>query len=545
MSTDRNLDVGTDPNNPHNNIQQPEDIPSDDDEVFQNRNNEGDTTIPRPRGGPPGPKVAKLHQEIVEANTTIKEQQESIDQLKLDLEITQNHLELLQQQDDRTNQNLVEQQATQIESKDNEITALTDSITKQDNKIMQLTKQNLKLKTANTNLLERLANHELTMATTKKTQKNPPPNIIMIGDSNGKRLQPALSTNQNISITLHQSSTIQKTLTDLKAQKFPNKWTDAQAILIVQGTNDIQNGTKARDSFTTIANLAETINQHGKKTIICEIPPFNEDTNLDMEASIHNCLLATLPSTSPNITIIKYRDEIDELIDQTTFTDHVHLNIESQAAKHIVEKISQHLTTMDWTPTPNQSQTINLPPQTSTNQTADYPIPRQPTSTTQPKETSTNQRPYTRTLSVPKDKAGIIIGMKQTGINKLKTTYNVNLNYISQKDADVVFKITGTMTNVIQTEEEMKRLVLSKINAPPPNRNPTTSNRTYNPPTPECDCPDCNRQTTQCRNPQRSIPTTPSWADQLRQPLPTPAWPELPQQDWSQSPACKRSKINH
>ena len=50
---------------------------------------------------------------MVDTNSTIKEQQESIDQLKLDLDLTQNHLETLQE--DKTNQNLLEQQATQIE----------------------------------------------------------------------------------------------------------------------------------------------------------------------------------------------------------------------------------------------------------------------------------------------------------------------------------------------------------------------------------------------------------------------------------------------
>jgi hypothetical protein len=188
---------------------------------------------------------------------------------------------------------------------------------------------------------------------------------------------------------------------------------------------------------------------------------------------------------------------------------------------------------------------MNLSSLTTSKQITEYPTPQQPAHANQPKETSsTNQRPYTRTLSVPKDKAGIVIGMKQSGINKIKTTFNVNLNYISQKDADVVFKITGTIQNVTQAEDEMKWLILSKINAPPPKRNYTASNQSYNTQTTdtECDCPDCKRQTIHCRNTQRNPPTTPSWADLIRQPPPTPSWPEIQQQDWSQSPACKRAK---
>ena len=205
--------------------------------------------------------------------------------------------------------------------------------------------------------------------------------------------------------------------------------------------------------------------------------------------------------------------------------------------------VSQHITSMDWTITPNQSQTTNL---STITRTTDYPTTQLPTHVKQPNQTpSTNQRPYTRTLSVPKDKAGIVIGMKQSGINKIKTTFNVNLNYISQKDADVVFKITGTIQNVTQAEEEMKRLILSKTNAPP-KRNYTATNQSYNNQTTDtdCDCPDCKRQTSQCRNIQRNPPTTPSWADLIRQPPPTPSWPEI-QQDWSQSPSCKRAKQSY
>ena len=58
------------------------------------------------------------------------------------------------------------------------------------------------------------------------------------------------------------------------------------------------------------------------------------------------------------------------------------------------------------------------------------------------------------------------------------------------KDAEVVFKITGQMQNVIKCEEEIHRQILAKTNAPP-KRSYTTTNTTYNPQPTDCDCPEC------------------------------------------------------
>jgi hypothetical protein len=46
-----------------------DDNQSDEDEVFQTKQNEGDPTIPRPRGRPPT--MPKLQQKLAEANSVI------------------------------------------------------------------------------------------------------------------------------------------------------------------------------------------------------------------------------------------------------------------------------------------------------------------------------------------------------------------------------------------------------------------------------------------------------------------------------------------
>jgi predicted RNase H-like nuclease (RuvC/YqgF family) len=155
-----------------------EDTDEHDDELTQNKNVDLDSSQPRPRGRPPG-KLAKIQQNLDDANAKLQEQTEEINKLKLDLDLTTAHLEDIQQDQNQTDNNVLQQltiqQTAQIDSKDSEIKTLMETTNNQELKITQLTKQNVKLKTANMNLLERLATHELNSAVSLSTPKTTPP----------------------------------------------------------------------------------------------------------------------------------------------------------------------------------------------------------------------------------------------------------------------------------------------------------------------------------------------------------------------------------
>jgi lysophospholipase L1-like esterase len=264
---------------------------------------------------------------------------------------------------------------------------------------------NQNLKAANDNLIERLATNELNHATPTSQQEISNTKILMIGDSNARRLEQILSKNANFTLKLHQIATLRKARTDIRSNNLPPQWEENQIVLLLLGTNDIQNGTKARQTQQMTIELAKAIIEKGKKVIESEVPPFRENIEHEMEAKIHNKMISTIPSTFPFITLLTYREEIAEYPDQETFTDHVHLDPNSQAAQTIAQLIAQHITSIDIAPIPTQQFQFPPKPTKLFATTTDY--------------TTTNTKPYTRTFTISKDQAGLVIGVRQAVLNRL------------------------------------------------------------------------------------------------------------------------------
>ena len=536
------------------------DLSDDGEEVFHYKTEEHDTTNLKKKGRPPlGPKVAKLKHDLDEALNTIKEQEEKIQQLNLDLLLTTDHLKMLQEAGPNENQEDQTPQILELKEtiRDNKEAIMTKTSTnlKQGKKITELLTLNQKLKNANNNLIERLATTELNATITNDNQNPTTPRYIIIGDSNAKRMEPALSKDVRFNITLHQSSTLKKTLHDLTNNNFPKHWDEAQAVVLFLGTNDVQNGIRARETQQTATQLTQAITQKGKRAVLCEIPPFRDNVHQEMEATIHNRLISNIPASSPYITLISYRDLISELPDNETFTDNVHIDPQSPASATIVHQIAQHLTSLDLTPLPPPESTY-LATQGRKAPTVN-PTPLK-TSSAQPSQTYSDpsdsqqgrSKPFTRAFTVPKDTAGLAIGVRQTGINKLKEKFQIGISYISARNVDPLFKLTGDRKNVLQAEEEINRIT---ANHPDPNQHqntqhpstypsaqnlpnyPSTQNLPNYPSTQntnECNCSTCKPNPTQCRNLQ-PLPSTPT------------AWPTPPQRDWSDSPMCKKAKQNY
>ena len=513
----------------------------------------------RPGRPPLGPQVAKLHQDLSEARNEItalreeidqlnagpldmdKQRQDlseardeitrlnkQIDQLNIDLTITTEQLRQLRQQQPVQNQEQIRQINAQLteQKNDNEIKAeqimtMTESNLKQGKKITQLLMSNQKLKAANDNLIERLATNELNHNTLTSQQQTINTEILMIGDSNARRLEQILSKNPNFTLKLHQIATLRKALTDIRSNNLPPQWEENQIVLLLLGTNDIQNGTKARQTQQMTIELAKAIIEKGKKVIVSEIPPFREDIQHEMEAKIHNKMISTIPSTSPFITLLSYREQIAEYPDQETFTDHVHLDPNSQAAQTIAQLIAQHITSLDVAPILTQQSQIPPKPTELFATTTDH--------------TATNTRPYTRTFTVPKDQAGLVIGVRQQVLNRLKDKHQIEINYMSARNADPIFKLEGQRNNVTKAEEEIHRLAASKNDQPPHQRTKPQSNQSST----DCNCDNCRNPQQQCRNFQQQQTPTPTWADQAT----SDPWNQTPTpRGRNQSPACKKAK---
>jgi hypothetical protein len=302
----------------NNKEQKPEDQILDDSEdnedVFSiTTTDDNDTTNlkKKNKGRPPlGPQVIKLHQDLQEAKTEIEQLNQTNERLKLELTLANELLELQQPQQNQGNiediTTLLNNQKRENELKDQQILTMTESNLKQGKKITQLLTTNLKLKATNDNLIERLATIKLNRPSEATTKDSDTPRVLMIGDSNARRLEPALTKDHRFTLTLHQNATLKKNLKDLTNNNYPLNWEEANTVLLMLGTNDIQNGSHARETQQMTSDIASIIITKGKKVVICEIPPFKESIQYEMEAVIHNKMLHNIPITTPYITLLTY-----------------------------------------------------------------------------------------------------------------------------------------------------------------------------------------------------------------------------------------------
>ena len=223
------------------------------------------------------------------------------------------------------------------------------------------------------------------------------------------------------------------------------------------GTNDLQNGNSAMATYMIMNQITRLPSIKNKKLIFCQIPPFRDNLNMDTEAIIFNRLQEEIAKESPNITTIKYRHQIEDISEAETYEDNIHLNPTAPAAQIIAKTIDDHMATIDMTHLPTeQDQNPSTRPKLTYQQT-EQPQQRKTTPYNQPRQPTTfNQaRPFSKSLSVPMNRAGLVIGARQSGITKLETTHKVDIHYISVRNLDPVFKITGPMENVLKAEKEI------------------------------------------------------------------------------------------
>ena len=481
-------------------------------EVFQYENENDDHSSQKHlgtkiRGRPPlGPKVLKLQNELQEALEINDHNTRIINTLEQQLEDHQNpdlailHSTTREAQMTAKIQSLeqeIETQNATLKTKNEKIEELTLTTLKQGKRIITLITQNQKTKATNEELIDRLAKDALESRPATTTYETKP-HILMMGDSNARRIEPKLNTNSKVQINLLQSGTLAKAAEQIQKQTNLPQWTQTRAVLVFLGTNDLQNGTRARDLFNITNQIAATTQQEGRKLIISQIPPFRDNMYLETEAKIYNRMIEDLPTTHSTISIVNYRQDIDDLPETETFEDHIHLDAEGPAAEILINKIKHHVSNMDLTFELNTHQQIRMTTPTR-NPTTNYP-----TSQTQP-------MPYSKTFTVDMSKAGLVIGARQMGIAKLRKTYSVEVTYTSLPNTDPIFKISGQRESVWQAEKEIQRITSS---AQPTTQRRAPMRQQVQSTQSECDCQNCKQQPLQCRAQPQQSTNSRSWAEQ-------------------------------
>jgi hypothetical protein len=229
---------------------------------------------PNPRGRPPlGPVVARLQMDLQYAQATNDRNRKTIEELQTQLEE-----QALQQPPDINHDQitaLTEENKNQLDvinTCNAEIMNLTENTLKQGKRIAILLAQNQRLKATNENLIDRIAIQELNSKQQAQTNEKKP-HIIILGDSNARRMEHTLKSDNRFTITLHQSGTMSKALDQIRNKIYPPQWQETKMVLNFLGTNDLQNGSKAGDIHSMTSELARAIDSTGRKEILSQIPP--------------------------------------------------------------------------------------------------------------------------------------------------------------------------------------------------------------------------------------------------------------------------------
>ena len=159
-----------------------------------------------------------------------------------------------------------------------------------------------------------------------KETRREKPRVLLIGDSNTKRIMPHLESNVNWSITENTYRTEDVKRVDPKG---------FECCVTILGTNNIKNG---QDGITEARKLLEELkNLNVKRILICEAPPINR-RSATIERRLFNATLRKESTDIPEMEIIKTPAETEECNTEEVLTDDLHLN--EVPAKLMAKKIS-------------------------------------------------------------------------------------------------------------------------------------------------------------------------------------------------------------
>ena len=333
----------------------------------------------------------------------------------------------------RNQNNMITELRQEIkETKEELVTAKTcntsaeDRMTSQNKIILQLQEQlravkneNKIVNEENDDLVKRVATRARPTQTKVKA--------LMLADSNGRELRSDLENQQTTEWTFS-SGTFKFDM----CQRYLNDNTveieRQDAICILLGTNHIKEDQTADTIFDKLKNLTRKIPE--TPIIIMEIPPVRDNRKHNNETKIYNSILETYKKELPrNTSICKYRETISAHPLEEIMRDNLHLR-QGTATQIIASAIETSIT-----------QT-----QKPTTQSTRKPAPRTPT--------------HSKTIDVPAEKAGLVIGKQGINLKTWQTKNNVTIDRNGDRDRPAL-TISGEISDVQATIKTIKALYTS------------------------------------------------------------------------------------
>ena len=362
----------------------------------------------------------------------IEQLQKKLEDSDLDLARTKKSLETHEQ----TIRDLIQKQAE--DTRDQETQDEKNRTIEAEN--VNLKEANEKLREINDELIRRIANEELELNTPTEANR---PKILFLTDSNGRRIQPKINQLTSISILKHvQRNNLGKGIEYIKSSEGTEDLKEADAIVLLLGTNDFGSGSDAKQTHKRTEELVRVATMAKTRVFILEIPPTKSNIRRNIEGKIHNFKLDSLTKLSPYTQIIKYSEKIERMTDAEIFKDELHIDAEGKACDVIVQEIENAIKLTDFGPLED----TQIAPARQT-------TARQATTTI----ANRKDKEIEWTTRVPDHATGFLIGSKQTNKLRLEKKHQVNIKIVSAHDkGDSLFVVNGQKANVEAATEDIK-----------------------------------------------------------------------------------------
>ena len=290
-------------------------------------------------------------------------------------------------------------------------------------KLIAMEKENAILAEENDDLIMRAAR-----ASTESTVAGTHTKALLIADGNGESLIDDLVKQKDMVWTIRSNTDTIDTASDY-IEKNQQEIKKQDVVCLLLGSMHIQRDETAKAIWDKMIKLLEQI--RNKPTLICEIPPFKDNRTHNNETKIFNTILQTNKDKLPkNSTICTYRDKISSIPISKLMTDDLHLR-SGEGTQSITAIIRETALTAVQQIKPGKAE--NRKPEVA------------------------RGAEVSRTVYVPADMAGLVIGKQGLNLKNWHSKYKVRIEKNEDRQRPM-FTVAGEEAEVNRTVAEMRAI---------------------------------------------------------------------------------------
>jgi hypothetical protein len=235
--------------------------------------------------------------------------------------------------------------------------------------------------------------------------------MLIIGDSNGKRILPALQKEIPEKEWVREEGIYREEdiLNALTTNATQQRIEESEGIVMMMGTNHLRDGERAEEVEKRIGNVLKELRK--KQVMVVEVPPFGDSRQLNSETRILNALILNRVKEE-NQQIIQYRENIRDQTLEELMEDNIHISRTGEASKIIAREVRKKIDNMN--------------------------------------QRGEEEQEIVKTITVENDRVGILIGKQGRNIRNLTEENKVKIDK-EDMGAETEFTVKGKEEDVSRT----------------------------------------------------------------------------------------------